>query len=476
MPSIQDFRNMVGQYSEGYLSMTNDASGHQTLSKVASHRTLTFLNPNEKQVQAQLGGAAAQNIRQALAEALRGESQSILENPTVRKILYGNAEATSKSAFSEKPLSRREVRQVLEVLDLQKLFAKSGVAILKSDLVCVENELYRVKDNCRSAYVKAISRLLPPPVPGKAPKGVLPPGLCARIAERAVELHKAFVGKTDAQITNELLWKVIFNETIPEKTLQNLNKRPATLAAAMADRLDKIFADAVGKNVTYEQSITFPGLALASYVTKGLSLSAALKLMAHPEEITRSDITPGAEALWNGPYVRSETIQRMSVDVPRAEKLTFGVLRQIGNRPASLQEFKIGGKVSEDECKTYCDMLDSELQRIYAEKRLHATDTVCTIPPAQVDTILAFGRQEADNLLVYPGVSGIQDKTVLVKANEDGTMDVLVSCRVCGIDRPGSTAICRVYADGKSKILDLALAQDPGPKVRAFIASGSFQV
>ena len=130
--------------------------------------------------------------------------------------------------------------------------------------------------------------------------------------------------------------------------------------------------------------------------------------------------------------------------------------------------------MSEDECKNYCDALESEIQRIYTAKRLRTTNTVCTIPPAQVDTILAFFRQEADNLCVYPGINGIQDKTVLVKANEDGVLDVLVSCRACGQGRPGNAALCRVNADGKSQIMDLALAQSSGPMARKFIASGSF--
>lgn len=474
MPSIQDFRRMVGEYSEGYLSMSKDASGNRQLSKVANHRTLTFLNPSEAKVNAQLGGEAAQSIRRALADALRGESQTILEHPTVRKILYGTADVKDSTPFSSKPLSRREVRQVFEVLDLQKLFAKSGVAIGQGDLEFVERELYRVKSNSTSAYVKTISLLLPPKKEGKQPAACLTPFFCALIAEKSVALHKAFLGKTDAQITNELIWKTIFDEPMPENALEGPNGKPISMVKAMTAHLDKMFADAVDSSVQGDDMrIARAMQAQLTAVTKGLNLSGALKQLKNPAEITNADFTPGAPVFLGEQFTRSSTIKQMVVDVPRATTLTFSILHQIGDRPESLQEFKISGHVSNQECETYCNGLDFEIQRIYADKHLHTTQKVCTIPPEQLDTILAFGRQEADNLLVYPGSMGVSDKQVLVKANDDGTMDVIVRCRVCGKDgHPGSAALCRVYADGKAKVMDLVVAQDPGPMISKFIANG----
>ena len=474
MPSIQDFRNMVGQYSEGYVSMTNDASGNQQLSKVANHRTFTFLNPSESKVKAMLGGVAAQNVRQALADAIRNESQDLLDHPAVRKILYGTTDVKDDTPFSSKPLSRREVRQVFEVLDLQKLFAKAGVAITKDDLGFAENELFRVKDDCKSAFVKTISLLLPPQKPGKAPVGCLTPAFCALLAEKSVALHKAFFGKTDAQITNELLWKTIFDEKMPENALEGRNGKAVSLVNAMTARLDEMFKAAVDSKEPDNRKAYLSVMAQVMAVSKGLNLSGALKLLKNPAALTKADFTPGAPVFLGKQFTRSSTVNQLAVDVPRASNLTFGILHQIRDRPASMQEYKLSGNVSVEDCKTCCNTLDSEIQHIYADKLLHATQKVCTIPPEQLETILAFGRQDADNLLVYPGTSGITDKQVLVKANDDGTVDVLVSCRVCGQDRPGSTALCRVYADGKAKVLDLALAQDPGPMVRKFISNGAF--
>lgn len=470
MPTIQDFRNMVGKYSDGYISMTNDSAGKQTLSKVANHHALTFLNPSEAKINRLLGGTAAQDIRRAFAQALSAESTALIEHPTIRKILYGDENAEKGAAFSEKPLSRREVRQAFEAIDLQKFDANSGVAIHEHDVGFIKQEMYRVEDNCRSAYLKAISRIMPPTEPGTvATRSCLSNYLCALIADKSVALHNAFVGKSDSEITYKLLWKTIFDESLDETKLMDQKGKPKRFVDVMQERLKGLFLDALWKEAKDSELAAdyWVPRAQFSYSAMGLKFPAALKVIQHPTEINREDIVKGMDVFRGAKYERSENIDQIMKDAPRAKIIKVDMLNQVNGRTQTMDELKIGGEVTMDECQSFCESMDYALQRLYAGKHVNSKG-VREMPRAQVEKIIMFARQEADNLLVYPGPrGGITNKLIQVKANKNGSMDVLVSCEKCG-DKIGSTYICRVDEDGNMVILDVALAQDSGPMVRKF--------
>ncbi len=113
--ALNTFRDMIGTYSKGYVEFARNDQGEVTgLKKVANRRTFTLLNESEASVARRLGGANAYEMRHAFVESLRNELGADLPHDLVRSILVDDGNPNAK------PLSRREIRQVFEKVDLLK--------------------------------------------------------------------------------------------------------------------------------------------------------------------------------------------------------------------------------------------------------------------------------------------------------------------------------------------------------------------
>jgi len=119
--TIKDFRDMIGTHSAGYVEFARNNAGDVTgLKKVANHVTMTILNERESSVMRRLGGTNAHEMRHAFVDSLRKELGANLPGDVVRSILFSEDDVNSR------PLSRREIRTVMDRVDAIKNGLVSG--------------------------------------------------------------------------------------------------------------------------------------------------------------------------------------------------------------------------------------------------------------------------------------------------------------------------------------------------------------